>query len=175
MPYFTEQARSYSECLERIRAKYGQDAKVLIEKTVRKGGFLGLLSREEVEMTGTYGYAPPADLETAKRQVLAAAGKTIQDASMQAVLREITNLGESVRGLNEKVDASISGLSSASQHTQTGNDKNIHPTLQKLEEDLLFNEFTPAFIKQSWNGPVGSFVWTNWTIMKKCKNGLLCG
>ena len=109
MPYFTEQARTYSECMERIKAKYGKDAKVLIEKTVRKGGFLGLGGHEEVEMTGAYGYSspsnrPPVDLETAKSQVLAAASarSPLPDPSIQTVLKEI-------RSLNEKVDATISG------------------------------------------------------------------
>jgi flagellar biosynthesis protein FlhF len=155
MPYFTEQARTYGECMERIRTKYGKDAKVLIEKTVRKGGFLGVGGHEEVEMTGTYGFthtvsaAPasvPLDLETAKRQVLAAAGKAVPETSIQAVLKEIHNLSASVNSLNEKVDSTISGsrqLFKGSSHEST-----VHPSLQKLEEDLFLNDFTPSFVKK---------------------------
>ena len=145
MPYFTEQARTYSECMERIRTKYGKDAKVLIEKTVRKGGVLGLFSHEEVEMTGTYGNTPAPDLETAKRQVLAAAGKAGPDVSTQAILKEIANLGGAVRSLNEKMEATIAGSQSADLGTLRK--KMVHPSLQKLEEDLALNEFTPSFIK----------------------------
>jgi flagellar biosynthesis protein FlhF len=171
MPYFTEQARTRDECMERIRTRYGKDAKVLIERSVRKGGFLGLFSHEEVEMTGTYGYSlasrspdypaqPPVnrpaqlDLETAKAQVLAAAGKTTasadpdhlkkfsNDVSIQAVLKEISNLGGAVRSLNEKVDAAVSG----SRPKSSVQENAFHPSLQKLEEDLLLNEFSPSFI-----------------------------
>ncbi|MDR2702165.1 MAG: flagellar biosynthesis protein FlhF [Spirochaetaceae bacterium] len=133
--------------MERIRSLYGNDAKILLEKPVRKGGFLGMGGREEVEMTGVYGYArpekppmPPADLEAAKRQVLAAAGKIKPDASIQAVLKEISNLGGAVRDLQEKLDAK----SAKALAVPGGID---HPALQRLEEDLLLNEFTPSFIK----------------------------
>ena len=148
MPYFTEQARSYSECMDRIRAKYGKEAKVLIERRVRKGGLLGMGSHEEIEMTGTYGYAPsiPVDLETSKRQVLAAVGKAVPPASneisMQAVLREIAKIGDTVRSLNEKVDESIS---SAPIKKYSGSENGNHPSIQRLEEDMLYNDFTVSF------------------------------
>ena len=58
MAYFTEHAPTPSECLDKIRGKYGDRAKVLVQRTVRKGGILGIGSHEEVEMTGTYGYNP---------------------------------------------------------------------------------------------------------------------
>jgi flagellar biosynthesis protein FlhF len=147
MPYFTEQARTYSECLEKIKAKYGKDFKVLIERTVRKGGLLGLGSHEEVEMTGTYGFSPsvPSDLETAKRQVLAAAGKAAPSADMQAVLKEIASLSGAVRSLNEKVDGSMSPSAPAARALAP--EIVNHPSLQKLEEDLYLNEFTPSFTK----------------------------
>jgi flagellar biosynthesis protein FlhF len=136
MPYFTEQARTYSECMEKIKARYGSGVKILLEKTLRKGGFLGIGSHEEVEMTGTYGYAAPApaaDLETVKRQVLAAAGKTVPDATMQAVLKEL-------RALNEKIEAKVEPPPRSAEQTE-------HPTLVKLEEDLVQNDFSFAFIK----------------------------
>ena len=151
MPYFTEQARTYSECLDRIRAKYGKEAKVLMERRVRKGGLLGLGSHEEFEMTGTYGYVPSApvqtDLETTKRQVLAAAGKASAsvDPAMQTVLKEIANLSNTVRSLNEKVEESISGAPAKNYgRPENGN----HPSIQKLEEDLLLNEFAPSYVKK---------------------------
>jgi flagellar biosynthesis protein FlhF len=126
--------------MEKIKARYGNGAKVLHERYIRTGGFLGIGSHEEVEMIGTYGYTtpPPADLETAKRQVLAAAGKSIPEATLQTVLKEINNLGGVVRVLSEKVDASISS---------PVQEKREHEGLSKLEEDLLLNEFSPSFIK----------------------------
>jgi flagellar biosynthesis protein FlhF len=126
--------------MEKIKARYGSGAKVMIERTIRKGGFLGVGSHEEIEMTGTYGYTtpPPADFETAKRQILAAAGKTAPDATMQAVLKELNNLGGVVRNLSEKMDASISS---------PPQEKSEHATLSKLEEDLMQNDFSPLFVR----------------------------
>jgi flagellar biosynthesis protein FlhF len=56
MEYFTEQARTYSDCLEKIRKKYGSRANILVQKTIRMGGVLGLFSREGVEMSGVVAY-----------------------------------------------------------------------------------------------------------------------
>jgi flagellar biosynthesis protein FlhF len=129
--------------MEKIKARYGSGAKVLLERTVRKGGFLGLGSHEEVEMTGTFGYTtpPPADFETAKRQLLAVAEKRIPEVPLQTVLKEINNLAGVVRNLSEKVDASIS--SPGSPVRETGQ----HESLSRLEEDLLLNEFSPSFTR----------------------------
>jgi len=137
MPYFTEQARTYGKCMERIKAKYGEDVKVVWTKDVWKEGFLGLGGHKEIELTGIYGNtsipkdnpmtplnrttvpldrpAVPLDFETSKRQVLAAAGKTVPEVSMQAALTSPVQI--------------------------------IHPSLQKLEDDLLQNEFTSSFVK----------------------------
>ncbi|MDR2247083.1 MAG: flagellar biosynthesis protein FlhF [Treponema sp.] len=52
MEHFTEQAYTYSACMDKIRKKYGNRANILIHKTVRLGGILGLFSREGVEMSG---------------------------------------------------------------------------------------------------------------------------
>jgi flagellar biosynthesis protein FlhF len=122
--------------MEKIKARYGNGVKILLEKTLRKGGFLGIGSHEEVELTGTYGHtapAPAADLETAKRQVLAAAGKTVPETTMQAVLKEL-------RALNEKIETKIDPPSRSAEQTE-------HPALVKLEEDLAQNDFSPGFIK----------------------------
>ncbi|MDR2150892.1 MAG: flagellar biosynthesis protein FlhF [Spirochaetaceae bacterium] len=52
MEYFIEQALSYTECLNKIRMKYGDKVTILSHKTVRIGGFLGLFTKEGVELTG---------------------------------------------------------------------------------------------------------------------------
>jgi len=165
MPNFIERARTRVECMDKIRSLYGPDAKVMFEKNVRTGGFLGIGGRSEVEMTGVYGFshaqplqgmpvytqpaparalplqgAPQIDLETAKRQVLAAAGKTMPEASYQAILKELNNLGGVVRDLREKIDSKAGGAQAAFHGAD-------HPSLQRLEEDLLLNEFAPSFIK----------------------------
>jgi flagellar biosynthesis protein FlhF len=133
--------------MERIRLLYGNDARVLSERTVQKKGFWGLGSHAEIEMTGTYGYGPPVsavppgpdrplDLETAKRRVLEAAGKTAPDGALKTVLRELGALGETVRELGKKVDAGLGG----------GGDRE-HPSLTRLQEDLWANDFSPSFTR----------------------------
>jgi len=80
MQYFTEQAASHREALERVRAKYGDAAQVLSHRTVRLGGFMGLFAREGVEVSGYIrpeprpAPRPPQDLEEEKRRILALAG-----------------------------------------------------------------------------------------------------
>ncbi|MCL1929292.1 MAG: flagellar biosynthesis protein FlhF [Treponema sp.] len=166
MPHFVVQARTHNECIDRIIAKYGKDAKVLLERTVQKGGLFGLGSHEEIEMTGIYGDRPagPDGLETAKRQVLEAAGKAMPvnsasghletagqqnrtspaNASVQTVLTEIANLSGVVRNLNEKFNESIS---SAAVKNSARPENSNHPSIQKLEEDLFNNEFSSSFVK----------------------------
>ena len=80
MQYFTEQAPSHREALEKIRAKYGDSAQVLSHRTVRMGGFLGFFEREGVELTGYIKSetrqeraAAKADLEEEKRKIIAQA------------------------------------------------------------------------------------------------------
>ncbi|MDR2143967.1 MAG: flagellar biosynthesis protein FlhF, partial [Treponema sp.] len=148
MAYFTEQAPTPSECLDKIRVKYGDRAKVLIQRTVRKGGILGIGGHEEVEMTGTYGYSstpsgygtfPAAEprsgqgfnLEEEKRKVLAAAGKS--DPTLLTILKE-------VKALHEKVETKLDSRPPAGENQN-------HPVLEKLEEDLALNDFSPSYIK----------------------------
>jgi len=52
MVQFTEQAYGLDECLDKIREKYGERFTILNRKTVRLGGFLGLFTREGIEVTG---------------------------------------------------------------------------------------------------------------------------
>ncbi|MDR0378128.1 MAG: flagellar biosynthesis protein FlhF [Spirochaetaceae bacterium] len=58
MEHFTEQAYTYSACIEKIRKKYGNRANILVHKTIRMGGILGFFSREGVEMSGTVSHDP---------------------------------------------------------------------------------------------------------------------
>ncbi|MDR1411266.1 MAG: flagellar biosynthesis protein FlhF [Spirochaetaceae bacterium] len=150
MDYFTEQAPSYAQCLEKIRSKYGDSAKVMIKKTVPvKGGFLNLFSREWVEMTGivsssqakynfTAQTAPrkPMDLNSAeldeeKKKLIAAAGKS--DPTLQMLLSEM-------RTIKEKID-SVS-VSAGSGPVPSSQD---HPTLTRIENLLNQNDFTPRY------------------------------
>jgi flagellar biosynthesis protein FlhF len=52
MVQFTEQALTMNECLDKIRAKYGEYFYILNQKPVRVGGFLGFFTREGIELSG---------------------------------------------------------------------------------------------------------------------------
>jgi flagellar biosynthesis protein FlhF len=52
MEQFTEQAYDYEECVDKIRTKYGDNYQILRQKTIRMGGFLGLFTREGIEVSG---------------------------------------------------------------------------------------------------------------------------
>jgi flagellar biosynthesis protein FlhF len=50
---FSEQGASYSDCLQKVRMKYGDSARVMNYRSVRVGGiFGGLFARDGVEVTG---------------------------------------------------------------------------------------------------------------------------
>ncbi|MDR0707446.1 MAG: flagellar biosynthesis protein FlhF, partial [Treponema sp.] len=52
MEYFVEQALNYTECLNKIRMKYGERVTILYHKNIRIGGILGLFAKDGVEITG---------------------------------------------------------------------------------------------------------------------------
>ena len=51
--YFTEQAENYEEAYRKVREKYGDNATILLRKTIMiPSGFLGIFRREGVEVSG---------------------------------------------------------------------------------------------------------------------------
>jgi len=139
MQYFTEQAASHREALERIKAKYGDSAQVLSHRTIRMGGFLGLFGREGVELTG---YLKPqarqeraaakVDLEEEKRKILAQARA---DQALQQVLAEI-------KGLKERMDEASSGAPRAASEAED------HPTIRRVDALLALNDFAESFRRE---------------------------
>ncbi|MDR3160024.1 MAG: flagellar biosynthesis protein FlhF [Spirochaetaceae bacterium] len=136
METFTEQGFTYSECLQKIRSKYGEKITVLNQKSVRIGGFLGLFTRDGVELTGiikeypryTHGSAvpKPLDFQEAKEQVLAAANRPSPpkpDPLQQAILKEVLEIKKRI-------------AESPSEE---------HPTLKQLGELLELNDFSPSY------------------------------
>lgn len=131
MQYFTEQALTHQEALRKIREKYGERAKILTQRSVRMGGFLGMFSREGVEMSGYIAQDPvprlkkSGDLAEEKKKILESAKS---DKTLQQVLEE-------VRGLKEKIDA-------GSVPARNGK----HASIEKIEQLLSENEFTYSYI-----------------------------
>ncbi|MDR2741565.1 MAG: flagellar biosynthesis protein FlhF [Treponema sp.] len=158
MEYFTEQARTYSDCIDKIRKKYGNRANILVQKTIRMGGFLGFFSREGVEISGVVAYdfgrnasesgtfshsgtvprsealpkaepRSPMDFETEKKKILASVNPKVE-STLQVVLSE-------VRTIKEKIQAGNMAAPSASAAD--------HPSITRIREILHQNDFTPHY------------------------------
>jgi flagellar biosynthesis protein FlhF len=159
---FVERGPTYNDCLQKVRMKWGDRAKVMNYKTVRMGGiFGGLFSREGVEVTGYIesgllqamggirqnrqpppsgpagqapAAAPPLDFEEERRKILAS--KQAQARQPDPLLQKLLS---EVKTLTEKVDAAMPPVRSSS-----GED---HPTLGRLEELFAQNDFSPAYTR----------------------------
>ncbi len=139
MQYFTEQAPSRREALEKVRAKYGNAAQIVSHKTIRMGGFLGLFAKEGIEVTGyvreedgvARKTAPSQDekddLEERKRRILSQAKA---DQAIQSVLAEVKKLRESIEETKgaEKAEAGAE-----------------HPSMARVRSLLRHNEFSQAY------------------------------
>jgi flagellar biosynthesis protein FlhF len=139
MQYFTEQAASHREALERVREKYGESAQVLSHRTVRLGGFMGLFAREGVEVTGYLkpesrsAPKPAQDLEEEKRKILAQMGAQARaDQSLQAVLAEI-------RGIKERID----------DMPRAAAEPDDHEAVRRIDALLALNDFSEGFRREA--------------------------
>ena len=128
MQYFTEQAFSYREALDKIRLKYGEQAKVHSQRNIRLGGFLGMFAREGVELSGYISQSsrrPNQSLEVEKKKIL----KSVQDEqTLQVLLKEVQSIKKKIASPPE---ASIPNEE--------------HETLVRLEELLEANDFTRSY------------------------------
>jgi len=138
LQYFTIEAASPREALERMRRDYGQGARILTHRAVRRGGLFGMFAREAVEITGYVPAAPgrrpePApSLEENRKRILAEAKR---EQSLQLILKEIQNLKENFHD----------NLKEASSRPADG-DKPAG--LARIEAILLANEFSPAYVAE---------------------------
>ncbi len=131
MQYFTEQAPTHREVMERIRDKYGDRAKILTQKSIRMGGFMGLFAREGVEIAGYVSQDPVKprgfDLEEQKKKIL-------QDAKSEQTLAQVL---QEVQAIKRRME---------SDEVVTKRDE-PHPSITKLQELLSDNDFSPSFIE----------------------------
>ena len=165
--YFTEQAENYEEAYRKVREKYGEGATILFRKTVMiPCGFFGVFRKEGVEVSGPInqvrvenlgsyqqaiggGYTnvpdlvrknpakeplpsrEPLDFNNEKMKVLAAAGQREQTLQKDPAFQK---LAEDVKTIIEKITEPNPAL----------NHKG-HPTLSRIEELLILNDFSPAY------------------------------
>jgi flagellar biosynthesis protein FlhF len=165
MRYFTEQALTYSECLENIRTKYGMRAKILNHKTIRMGGFLGFFSKDGVEITG---YIPNGSGGKNINAVTGVSGPDISSSAGSAGItgsltlpqspplmpaRKDPDFEEAKRGVIAAAnrDPTLQKVLLAVEEIKGKIDANAsaqgeeHPSLGRIREVLDLNDFSPAF------------------------------
>jgi flagellar biosynthesis protein FlhF len=132
LQYFTIEAPTPREALEQMRRQYGQEARILTHKSVRRGGFMGLFARESVEITGYIGrqqkprasVPTPAAMEESRQRILSEARR---DQSLQLILKEIENLKEKLNG--------------------GGENRSKPAAMARIESILQDNDFAAPFIQ----------------------------
>ena len=131
MELFTEQAYNRKEALQKIYEKYGERAKVLNQRTVRLGGFMGFFAKEGVEVTGYLSQNPSIkkvpDMEEEKQKILSSLRG---DKTMEQLLKE-------VQYIKQRIEEGGSG----------GKERHEHDNIKKIEDILSQNEFTFSFIQ----------------------------
>lgn len=145
MEYFVEKGTSHHEVMQTIYMKYGEQAKVMHHRQVRIPGFLGIFSREGVEVTGYLAKDPikrqRLNIDEEKRRILSMAGERSQEKkssegtdggqkALQTILDEVKSLKEELKTSQRPLPASRE-----------------HPTIEHIEKLLLENDFNPQYTK----------------------------
>ncbi len=130
MQYFTEQAPTHREAIERIKEKFGQQARILTHRRVKLGGFLGMFQKEGVEVTGFIAQQPGSknsiNVEEEKRKIL---DNLKGDSKMlETLLEEVKSIKENITSVPKNGD-------------------NLHHSLQKVRSILIKNDFSPSYIE----------------------------
>jgi flagellar biosynthesis protein FlhF len=159
--YFTEQGEDYAEALGKVREKYGDRVTILMRKTVRlKGGFLGLFSREGVEVTGI---VPAYPLKAQNSYAGAGGPKSSGDSALlrEPPPREPGSLREPLdfEGEKKKILAAARAgdptiqlvLSEVRNIKEKIEKQNLpaareeHPAISRIEEILVLNDFSASY------------------------------
>ncbi len=173
MEYFVEQASTHREAQEKIRLKYGDHARIMHHRSVRMGGFLGLFSREGVEVTGYFSSEPRRTGGAAASNVSPSLAASAQSSaptaqtSGSAALRSASDespapgstggsartleeekkrLLEVMRGGDRTLDTVLLELRSLRESIDGGRD-DPHPTISEIRIRLEENGFAPSYVR----------------------------
>ena len=128
MNYFLEQGFTYNEAMEKVKARYGENIKVLNHKSVMLGGFMGLFKKEGVQIEGYVSQDPfqkkNVKLEEEKEKLL-------QAAKGSNALNEVLKV---VNEIKDKLDEA------PAQSEQQ------HENIAKVEKILQRNDFSFSYI-----------------------------
>ena len=142
MEIYTEQGESRKECELKIRENHKQPYRILREKQIDIGGFLGFFSKPGVQVEFILSRqqkesSPISDnrqnLEEVKRKVLAAAARQY----------------EAKGGFEKGKEASQEILNSINEIKETiANGRQEHPAFTQVTELLKINDFSDSYIKK---------------------------
>lgn len=157
MEYFVEQAETHREAEEKVRLKYGDHARIMHHRTVRVGGFLGLFTREGVEVTG-YFSSEPRRRNGSQAAVATAAPAPAGDPALEEEKRRLL---ETIRGgANVGTGGTVSATSRGgtidavldeirSLRESIGGAGETHPAITEMQRLLEENDFAPAYTRRT--------------------------
>ena len=154
MQYFTEQGTSHLEVVNRIKEKYGERAQIMTHRNIRVGGFLGFFKREGVEITGILSnerqLRRKKELEDEKNRIISLAKGAVPEISpVEPAGRQTGNSGDSVKPETGSMGLVLSELKEIKEKMAGRElDKSDHPSIEKIEELLVKNDFSHGFIKK---------------------------
>jgi flagellar biosynthesis protein FlhF len=158
MESFVEQGLDRRDCLSRIVAKYGERVAILRERKIRFGGFMGLFTKEGVELEfyippmlnrGSWQYqtGEPLSFEEAKKKVLAAAGKDPEQAAAQVTAEAAAQEAAQIAAQAEKESSQRQILDTLQEiKEKIGVKQDDHPGLVRLAELLKLNDFSDSYV-----------------------------
>ena len=140
MEMYVEKGASRMDCELKIASKYNRPFRILSEKEVRQGGFIGLFSKPAVQVEFYFTqqnkiqrqYAA-SDLEDEKRKVLAAAAAS-------------KNLEESAAGGKNASQQILDALNEIKGKIESKNTNDEHPVFAKTIKLLKDNDFSESYI-----------------------------
>ncbi|MDR0997440.1 MAG: flagellar biosynthesis protein FlhF [Treponema sp.] len=169
MEQFVERGSTYNDCLQKVRAKWGERARVVDYRTIRIGGLLGtdLFSREGIEVTGYVvselpqvlgafgGSRPGGSLRPSPVGPSVQAAPAAPPLDFETERQKILALAPAavqarppdpaVQNLVNKVEALTEKLNAALVPAKGSSED--HPTLVQLEELFAQNDFSPAYAR----------------------------
>ncbi len=151
MEYFVEQAPSYTECLNKIRTKYGERVTILYHKNIRIGGFLGIGAKDGVEITGFTANNVMRNLNVATNAPLAEARKPLD---FNEEKKRLVEMGNAVKKEDPTLLKVLDEVKSIKERLDTSPTERVvsyadseHSTLTRLRETLELNDFSQSYIQ----------------------------
>jgi flagellar biosynthesis protein FlhF len=166
MEEFVEQAYDMDECLDKIRAKYGENYRILRRRNIRLGGVFGLFTREGIEVSGyipsLYGKAGPGVLNYQGPKALSGApgdeypagpsggGPRPGEAASRGGTMDFEEARRRVLAAAGK-DSPMQQVLRAVQEIKEKMDQAVqpvpgeHPNMKRLEELFDLNDFSPSY------------------------------